>query len=125
MVGSHNERLIKKYKGLVEKINSLESQLQGLEDSQLSLKTTELKERVANKEPLIDVLPEAFAVVREASQRVLGLRHYDVQLIGGMVLNEGSIAEMGTGEGKTLVATLPAYLNALTGKGVHIVTVND
>ena len=125
MVGSHNERLIKKYKGLVEKINSLESQLQGLEDSELSLKTTELKERVANKEPLIDVLPEAFAVVREASQRVLGLRHYDVQLIGGMVLNEGSIAEMGTGEGKTLVATLPAYLNALTGKGVHIVTVND
>ena len=125
MVGSHNERLIKKYKGLVEKINSLESEFQGLEDSELSLKTTELKERVANKEPLIEVLPEAFAVVREASQRVLGLRHYDVQLIGGMVLNEGSIAEMGTGEGKTLVATLPAYLNALTGKGVHIVTVND
>ncbi len=125
MVGSRNDRLIKKYNGLVEKINSFESQLQNLDDIELSAKTSQFRERLSNNETLEDILPEAFAVVREASQRVLSLRHYDVQLIGGMVLNEGSISEMGTGEGKTLVATLPAYLNALSGNGVHIVTVND
>ena len=125
VLGSNNERLIKKYTGLVAKTNSFEPQMQLLSDQELANKTNQFRERLNNKEILGDILPEAFAVVREASQRSLGLRHYDVQLIGGMVLNEGSISEMGTGEGKTLVATLPAYLNALDGKGVHIVTVND
>ena len=99
--------------------------MRSMSDDQLVSMTEALKERLNNKESMESILAESFAVVREASQRVLGLRHYDVQLIGGMVLNEGSISEMGTGEGKTLVATLPAYLNALSGKGVHIVTVND
>ena len=125
VLGSNNERLIKKYTGLVAKTNSFEPQMQSLSDQDLADKTNQFRERLSSKETLGDILPEAFAVVREASQRSLGLRHYDVQLIGGMVLNEGSISEMGTGEGKTLVATLPAYLNALDGKGVHIVTVND
>ena len=125
VLGSNNERLIKKYTGLVAKTSSFESQMQSLSDQDLADKTNQFRERLNSKETLDDILPEAFAVVREASQRSLGLRHYDVQLIGGMVLNEGSISEMGTGEGKTLVATLPAYLNALAGKGVHIVTVND
>ena len=125
VLGSNNERLIKKYTGLVTKTSSFESQMQSLSDQDLADKTNQFRERLNSKETLDDILPEAFAVVREASQRSLGLRHYDVQLIGGMVLNEGSISEMGTGEGKTLVATLPAYLNALAGKGVHIVTVND
>ena len=125
VLGSSNERLIKKYTGLVARTNSFESQMQSLSDQDLADKTNNFRERLNSKETLDDILPEAFAVVREASQRSLGLRHYDVQLIGGMVLNEGSISEMGTGEGKTLVATLPAYLNALDGKGVHIVTVND
>ena len=125
VLGSSNERLIKKYTGLVARTNSFESQMQSLSDQELADKTNQFRERLNSKETLDDILPEAFAVVREASQRSLGLRHYDVQLIGGMVLNEGSISEMGTGEGKTLVATLPAYLNALDGKGVHIVTVND
>ena len=125
VLGSNNERLIKKYTGLVAKTSSFESQMQSLSDQDLADKTNQFRERLNSKETLDDILPEAFAVVREASQRSLGLRHYDVQLIGGMVLNEGSISEMGTGEGKTLVATLPAYLNALDGKGVHIVTVND
>ena len=125
VLGSNNERLIKKYTGLVAKTNSFEPQMQSLSDQDLADKTNQFRERLSSKETLGDILPEAFAVVREASQRSLGLRHYDVQLIGGMVLNEGSISEMGTGEGKTLVATLPAYLNALAGKGVHIVTVND
>ena len=125
VLGSSNERLIKKYTGLVARTNSFESQMQSLSDQDLADKTNQFRERLNSKETLDDILPEAFAVVREASQRSLGLRHYDVQLIGGMVLNEGSISEMGTGEGKTLVATLPAYLNALDGKGVHIVTVND
>ena len=125
VLGSSNERLIKKYTGLVARTNSFESQVQSLSDQDLADKTNHFRERLNSKETLDDILPEAFAVVREASQRSLGLRHYDVQLIGGMVLNEGSISEMGTGEGKTLVATLPAYLNALNGKGVHIVTVND
>ena len=125
VLGSHNDRLIKKYNGQVNKINSLEEHMKSLSDSDLSSMTDRLKERLKENESVESVLPEAFAVVREASQRTLGLRHYDVQLIGGMVLNEGSISEMGTGEGKTLVATLPAYLNAITGKRVHIVTVND
>ena len=125
VLGSHNDRLIKKYNGQVSKINSLEEKMRSMSDDELVSMTAELKERLNNKESEESILAESFAVVREASQRVLGLRHYDVQLIGGMVLNEGSIAEMGTGEGKTLVATLPAYLNALAGKGVHIVTVND
>ena len=125
VLGSNNERLIKKYTGLVAKTNSFELQMQSLSDQDLADKTNQFRERLSSKETLGDILPEAFAAVREASQRSLGLRHYDVQLIGGMVLNEGSISEMGTGEGKTLVATLPAYLNALDGKGVHIVTVND
>ena len=125
VLGSHNDRLIKKYNGQVSKINSLEEKMRSMSDDELVSMTAELKERLSNKESEESILAESFAVVREASQRVLGLRHYDVQLIGGMVLNEGSIAEMGTGEGKTLVATLPAYLNALAGKGVHIVTVND
>jgi len=125
VLGSHNDRLIKKYNGQVSKINSLEEKMHSMSDDELTAMTEELKERLNNKESEESILAESFAVVREASQRVLGLRHYDVQLIGGMVLNEGSIAEMGTGEGKTLVATLPAYLNALAGKGVHIVTVND
>jgi len=125
VLGSHNDRLIKKYNGQVSKINLLEEKMQAMSDEELVLMTEILKVRLKNKETEESILAESFAVVREASQRVLGLRHYDVQLIGGMVLNEGSISEMGTGEGKTLVATLPAYLNSLAGKGVHIVTVND
>ncbi len=125
VLGSHNDRLIKKYNSQVNKINSLEEHMKSLSDSDLSSMTENLKARANVNEPIETILPEAFAVVREASQRTLGLRHYDVQLIGGMVLNEGSISEMGTGEGKTLVATLPAYLNAISGKRVHIVTVND
>ncbi|CAG4884125.1 preprotein translocase subunit, ATPase [Georgfuchsia toluolica] len=123
--GSRNERLLRQYRGTVNKINSLEAGLQGLSDEQLAAKTAEFKQRVANGESLDDILPEAFAVVREAGKRVLGMRHFDVQLVGGMVLHNGKISEMRTGEGKTLVATLPSYLNALSGKGVHVVTVND
>jgi preprotein translocase subunit SecA len=123
--GSRNDRLIKQYSQTVVRINALEPSIQALSDEQLRAKTTEFKERLAAGTKLDDLLPEAFAVVREAGVRALGMRHFDVQLIGGMVLHHGKIAEMRTGEGKTLVATLPAYLNALTGKGVHIVTVND
>ena len=123
--GSRNDRLIKQLGGIVKKINALEPQMQALSDAELQAKTPELRDRVAQGESLDKVLPEAFAVCREASVRVLGMRHYDVQLIGGMVLHMGKIAEMRTGEGKTLVATLPCYLNALEGKGVHVVTVND
>lgn len=123
--GSRNERLVKQYAQTVQVINALEPALQGLSDEQLKAKTEEFKQRYQNGETLEKLLPEAFAVVREGSRRVLGMRHFDVQLIGGMVLNAGKIAEMRTGEGKTLVATLPAYLNALTGKGVHVITVND
>ncbi len=123
--GSRNERLIKQYSQVVRVINELEPKMQALSDQELAGKTAEFKQRLANGEPLDDLLPEAFAVVREAGRRVLNMRHFDVQLIGGMVLHQNKIAEMRTGEGKTLVATLPAYLNALTGKGVHIVTVND
>jgi preprotein translocase subunit SecA len=123
--GSRNDRLVKQLGGIVKKINALEPQMQALSDVDLQAKTDEFKQRVAGGESLDKVLPEAFAVCREASVRVLGMRHYDVQLIGGMVLHLGKIAEMRTGEGKTLVATLPVYLNALQGKGVHVITVND
>jgi preprotein translocase subunit SecA len=123
--GSRNDRLIKQYSQTVTRINALEPAIQALSDDQLRAKTDEFKQRLAAGEKLDDLLPEAFAVVREAGKRALGMRHFDVQMIGGMVLHHGKIAEMRTGEGKTLVATLPAYLNALTGKGVHIVTVND
>ncbi|MEA3547139.1 MAG: preprotein translocase subunit SecA [Thermodesulfobacteriota bacterium] len=123
--GSKNDRELKKMQPLVDAINVLEPEMQQLDDTALAAKTVEFKERLAQGETLDDLLPEAFAVVREASVRVLGLRPYDVQLIGGIVLHRGRIAEMKTGEGKTLVATLPVYLNSLTGKGVHVVTVND
>ena len=123
--GSRNERLIKQLQRIVAKVNALEPQMQALSDDELKAKTTEFRDRVGQGESLDKLLPEAFAVCREASVRVLGMRHYDVQLIGGMVLHMGKIAEMRTGEGKTLVATLPVYLNALEGKGVHVVTVND
>jgi len=123
--GSRNERLLKQYAPTVVAINALEPALAALSDSLLKEKTNELKKRYADGATLDELLPEAFAVVREASKRTLRMRHFDVQLLGGMVLHNGKIAEMKTGEGKTLVATLPAYLNALTGKGVHIVTVND
>ena len=122
---SYSEKEVKRVMPLVEQINGLEESIAKLSDEELRNKTTEFKGRLANGETLDDLLPEAFAVVREASKRVLGLRHFDVQLIGGIILHQGRIAEMKTGEGKTLVATLPAYLNALSGEGVHIVTVND
>jgi preprotein translocase subunit SecA len=123
--GSRNQRLIKQYQKTVRDINALEPAMEKLSDAELQAKTPEFKERIAKGEKLDDILPEAFAVCREASKRVLKMRHFDVQLIGGMVLHFGKIAEMGTGEGKTLMATLSAYLNALSGKGVHVVTVND
>ncbi len=125
IIGSKNERELKRLKPLVQQINALEPQISSLTDDQLRGKTGEFRGRIDRGESLEDLLPEAFAVVRETAKRTLGERHYDVQLIGGMVLHEGKIAEMATGEGKTLVATLPAYLNSLIGKGVHIVTVND
>ena len=123
--GSRNQRLLKTLQITVRDINALESALEQVSDDALKAKTPELKARLVAGETVDSILPEAFAVCREASKRVLKMRHFDVQLIGGMVLHQGKIAEMGTGEGKTLMATLPAYLNALTGKGVHIVTVND
>jgi len=123
--GSSNDREVKKILPLVQQINDLEPGISALSDEQLQAKTPELKQRFENTEPIEDLLPEAFAVVREAGKRILNMRHFDVQLIGGMVLHQGRIAEMKTGEGKTLVATLPAYLNAIQGKGVHVVTVND
>ncbi|MBI1922302.1 MAG: preprotein translocase subunit SecA [Geobacter sp.] len=125
IVGSKNERELKRLWPVVEKINGLEPSIQKLTDDQLRNKTFEFKERLGRGESLDSILPEAFAVCREAGKRVLGMRHFDVQLIGGMVLHNGKISEMKTGEGKTLVATLPCYLNALTGRGVHVVTVND
>ena len=125
VIGSKNERDLKKLQPLVEKINSLEPDFEVLSDEQLQAKTGEFRQRLDNGETLNQLLPEAFATVRETSKRVLGLRPFDVQLIGGIVLNDGKIAEMKTGEGKTLMATLPIYLNALNGKGVHVVTVND
>ena len=123
--GSRNDRTLQRMRKTVTKINELEAEMRALSDTALAAKTIEFKQRLQEGETLDDLLPEAFAVVREVSQRTLGLRHFDVQLIGGMVLHEGKIAEQRTGEGKTLVATLPAYLNALTGQGVHVVTVND
>ena len=125
IVGTQNERELKRMRPLVAEINARESSLSPLTDDQLRAKTVEFRERMAQGAKLDDLLVEAFAVVREAGKRVLNMRHFDVQLIGGMVLHNGRIAEMKTGEGKTLVATLPAYLNALGGKGVHVVTVND
>jgi preprotein translocase subunit SecA len=123
--GSRNQRLLKQYQRVVERINALEPQVSALSDEALRAKTAEFKQRHAQGETLDQLLPEAFAVVREAAKRTLGMRHFDVQLIGGMVLHDGKIAEMRTGEGKTLTATLAVYLNALAGKGVHVVTVND
>ncbi|HEX8604300.1 MAG TPA: DEAD/DEAH box helicase, partial [Pseudoduganella sp.] len=123
--GSRNQRLLKQYQKTVKAINALEPEYEKLSDAELQAKTPALKARVAAGETLDDLLVEAFAVCREASKRVYKMRHFDVQLLGGMVLHYGKIAEMRTGEGKTLTATLPAYLNALSGKGVHIVTVND
>ncbi|MEI8356364.1 MAG: preprotein translocase subunit SecA, partial [Deltaproteobacteria bacterium] len=125
IVGSKNERELKKLWPVVVEINSLEQTLAFLTDDQLRNKTVDFKARYAKGETIEDLLPEAFAVCREASKRALNMRHFDVQLIGGMVLNQGKIAEMKTGEGKTLVATMPLYLNALSGKNVHLVTVND
>jgi preprotein translocase subunit SecA len=123
--GSRNDRLLKQYRRVVEKVNALEPQFEQLDDAALRAKTDEFKQRLAQGTTLDDLLPEAFAAVREASKRTLKMRHFDVQLIGGMALHDGKIAEMRTGEGKTLMATLPVYLNALEGKGVHVVTVND
>ncbi|GAA6170490.1 preprotein translocase subunit SecA [Colwellia sp. KU-HH00111] len=125
MFGSRNDRLLKKMSKEVKKINALEPILEALSDEELKAKTTELKTRLTEDETLAQILPEAFAVVREASKRVFDMRPFDVQMIGGMVLHDGKIAEMRTGEGKTLTATLPSYLNALTGNGVHVITVND
>ena len=125
IIGSRNDRYLKKLRKVVVEINKLEPEIKALSDEELKAKTVYFKDRIAKGETVDDVLVEAFAVVRSASERVFGMRHFDVQLIGGMVLNENKIAEMRTGEGKTLTATLPAYLNALTGKGVHIITVND
>lgn len=125
LFGSANDRYLRKFKKTIEAINALEPNISALSDEALRAKTAEFKERLANGETLDDLLVEAFAVVREAAKRTLGLRPFDVQLLGGIVLHDGKIAEMRTGEGKTLVATLPVYLNALTGKGVHVVTVND
>src|SRR5688500_13615028 len=125
VIGTQNEREIKRLQPRVAQINALEPQIKALTDEQLRGKTDEFRTRVANGESADDLLPEAFAVVREAGRRVLNMRHFDVQLMGGIVLHQGTIAEMKTGEGKTLVATLATYLNALEGKGVHVVTVND
>ena len=123
--GTRNDREIKRFTPLVERINGLEPEFEKLTGAELREKTGEFRQRLGDGEILDDLLPEAFAAAREASRRTIGLRHFDAQLIGGMVLHEGKIAEMKTGEGKTLVATLPFYLNALTGKGVHLITVND
>ena len=132
LLGDPNARKLKRYQPIVADINILEEDIAPLSDDALRSLTVSYKARLSNagslenQRPILDeILPEAFAVVREAAKRVLGMRHFDVQLIGGMVLHEGQIAEMKTGEGKTLVATLPSYLNALTGRGVHVVTVND
>src|SRR5881409_3286529 len=125
VVGTQNERELKRLRPIVAEVNAFEPAIKALSDEQLRGKTAEFRQRVANGDTVDELLPEVFAAVREAGRRVLNMRHFDVQLIGGAVLHKGKIAEMKTGEGKTLVATLPAYLNALDGKGVHIVTVND
>ena len=123
--GTHSDHELKRVKPIVKKIEAMRPEMVALSDEELKAKTPWCKERLAQGETLDDILPEAFAVVREASRRVLGMEHFPVQLIGGIVLHQGRIAEMKTGEGKTLVSTCPAYLNALEGRGVHIVTVND
>src|SRR6185436_3170709 len=123
--GTTNDRKVARYGGAVAEINALEAETEKLSDEALRARTLEFREQLKNGRPLEELLPAAFATVREAAKRTLGQRHFDVQLVGGMVLHEGKIAEMKTGEGKTLVATLPVYLNALTGNGVHVVTVND
>ena len=123
--GTHSENELKRIYPIVDAIEALEPQMQKLSDTELKSKTKEFKERLTQGETLDDILPEAYAAVREAAVRTLGMKHYRVQLIGGIILHQGRIAEMKTGEGKTLVSTLPAYLNALTGEGVNIVTVND
>ena len=123
--GTYSDREIKKIRPTMEKVLALDADMQKLTDEQLKNKTKEFQDRVAGGESLDDLLPEAFAVVREAAFRVLGMKHFPVQILGGIILHQGRIAEMKTGEGKTLVATLPAYLNALAGKGTHVVTVND
>ena len=125
LVGTHNDREIKRIQSFVDAVNALEKEIKVLSDDQLKAKTPQLKDKLASGSTLEDILPEAFAVVREASWRTLEMRPFDVQIAGGVVLHEGKIAEMKTGEGKTLMATMPVYLNALTGKGVHVVTVND
>ena len=125
LFGQSNEAEVKRLQKIADKVLAKENEYKNLTDAELQQKTPEFKQRLANGETLDDILPEAFATAREASWRVLGMRPYRVQLVGGVVLHQGRIAEMKTGEGKTLVATLPAYLNALTGRGVHIVTVND
>jgi len=125
LIGSRNDRLLKQYRKTVRRINAMEADYEKLSEEALRGKTQEFRDRLAKGEALDDLLPEAFAVVREGSKRVMKMRHFDVQLIGGMVLHDGKIAEMRTGEGKTLTATLAVYLNALAGKGVHVVTVND
>ncbi|HEY4567250.1 MAG TPA: accessory Sec system translocase SecA2, partial [Savagea sp.] len=122
---NNDERRLRSYRRTVDKINKLESTYETKTDAQLRLMTDEFKERIQNGESIETIIPDAFAVVREASKRVLEMRHFDVQLIGGLVLTEGNIAEMPTGEGKTLVASLPSYIRALEGKGVHVITVND
>jgi len=123
--GSRNDRVLRGIQPLIDKVNELENELERLSDDELKNKTVEFRSRLAAGETLESIQGEAFAAVREASKRVLGMKHFDVQLIGGSILNSGRIAEMKTGEGKTLTATLPVYLNALPGKGVHVVTVND
>ena len=123
--GSRNDRTLRRMRKVVNIINAMEPEMEKLSDEELKGKTAEFRARLEKGEVLENLIPEAFAVVREASKRVFGMRHFDVQLLGGMVLNQRCIAEMRTGEGKTLTATLPAYLNALSGKGVHVVTVND
>jgi preprotein translocase subunit SecA len=125
LLGDPNARKLKKYKPILTEVALLEEDIQALSDQDLRGKTAEFRQRLEKGELLDDLLPEAFAVVREAAKRVLGMRHFDVQILGGMILHTGQIAEMKTGEGKTLVSTLPAYLNAISGKGVHVVTVND
>lgn len=123
--GSRNDRTLRRMRKAVSLINAMEPEMEKLSDDELKAKTNEFRARIEKGESVESLIPEAFAVVREASKRVFGMRHFDVQLLGGMVLNDRCIAEMRTGEGKTLTATLPAYLNALSGKGVHVVTVND
>ena len=125
LFGTHSQHELKRIYPIVDAIEAMDADMQKLSDAELKNKTKEFKERLANGETLDDILPDAFATMREAAWRVLGMKHFKVQIIGGIILHQGRIAEMRTGEGKTLVATLPVYLNALSGKGVHVITVND